>query len=146
MFDDEDDGFQRRKKAGIADADLDITPMIDVTFLLLIFFMVTSTMQGTPDRDIPTAKSGTAENPTGMTELVIYAPETSNAIPALLLDGQPATLEEVRSQVAQKSADGDVELMILAERLVPSGFVGEVETVLAEIKGVKYHFGVQDKR
>jgi hypothetical protein len=48
VFDDEDDGFQRRKKAGIADADLDITPMIDVTFLLLIFFMVTSTLQGTP--------------------------------------------------------------------------------------------------
>mgnify|MGYP003325625382 CR=1 FL=1 len=32
-----------RKK--LEDAEMDITPMIDVTFLLLIFFMVTSTMQ-----------------------------------------------------------------------------------------------------
>ena len=42
----ESGGLGRAKKKD--EADLDITPMIDVTFLLLIFFMVTSTMQGTP--------------------------------------------------------------------------------------------------
>jgi len=31
----------RRKKAQIEDVDLDLTPMIDVTFLLLIFFICT---------------------------------------------------------------------------------------------------------
>ncbi len=144
--DDDDDGFGQRKKASIADADLDITPMIDVTFLLLIFFMVTSTMQGTPDRDIPTAKSGTAKSPAGMVELVILAPATAGGNPALEVDGRPASLEEFRSQLLQKSGDGELEVMILAERQVPNGFVGEVETILAEIRNLKYHFGVQEKR
>ena len=49
---------ERRKRGGF-DGDLDITPMIDVTFLLLIFFMVTSTMQATPDIDLPVARQGT---------------------------------------------------------------------------------------
>ncbi len=35
-------GGMKKKKA--EEADLDITPMIDVTFLLLIFFMVASKM------------------------------------------------------------------------------------------------------
>ena len=56
----EEGGLGQKKKKD--EADLDITPMIDVVFLLLIFFMVTSTMQGTPDRDIPPASSGTNAN------------------------------------------------------------------------------------
>ena len=41
-----------------SDDEMDITPMIDITFLLLIFFLVAST----PDRqtavDLPTARFG----------------------------------------------------------------------------------------
>ncbi|MEZ6068519.1 MAG: biopolymer transporter ExbD [Planctomycetaceae bacterium] len=36
---------RRKSKRAAEEDDLDITPMIDVTFLLLIFFMVTSTME-----------------------------------------------------------------------------------------------------
>ena len=146
MFDDEDDGFRPREKAGISAADLDITPMIDVTFLLLIFFMVTSTLQGTPYRDIPASKVGTAVSPSGMLELVILGPETSGGDPEVLLEGKASTLEEFRTQLQEKSAAGDVEVMIMAEREVTSGFVGEVETIMAEVRNVKYHFGVQEKR
>ena len=69
----EEGGLGQKKKKD--EADLDITPMIDVVFLLLIFFMVTSTMQGTPDRDIPPASSGTNANAAGFVNLVIFAPE-----------------------------------------------------------------------
>ena len=37
----------------VDEEDLDITPMIDMTFLLLIFFMVTSTMKPDEVLDIP---------------------------------------------------------------------------------------------
>ena len=46
----------------LADGEMDITPMIDVTFLLLIFFMVASTMQGTPDIDVPPAVHTVEDN------------------------------------------------------------------------------------
>lgn len=46
-------GWKRTRR--VTTGDMDITPMIDVVFLLLIFFMVASTMQGTPEIDVPPA-------------------------------------------------------------------------------------------
>ena len=40
--DDDDDGYMGRPKEPIPEDELDMTPMVDVTFLLLIFFMVTA--------------------------------------------------------------------------------------------------------
>jgi biopolymer transport protein ExbD len=54
----EDDFAIPRKKRG--DEEMDITPMIDITFLLLIFFVVCSTMDPTPMGKIPEAEHGLA--------------------------------------------------------------------------------------
>lgn len=40
------------------DSELDITPMIDIVFLLLIFFIVTSKMQPQQVTDLPKARHG----------------------------------------------------------------------------------------
>jgi hypothetical protein len=45
-IDGEDQGETTRQRKKVDD-EIDITPMIDCVFLLLIFFMVTSTMKGT---------------------------------------------------------------------------------------------------
>jgi len=42
------------------DDEMDITPMIDITFLLLIFFVVSSTMDPTKIGTIPEAENGLA--------------------------------------------------------------------------------------
>ena len=49
MFDDGGFGKKKKKKD---EADLDITPMIDVVFLLLIFFMVSTTFQRETELEI----------------------------------------------------------------------------------------------
>lgn len=41
-------------------ADMDITPMIDITFLLLIFFLVASRMEDDAVIELPPARHGTA--------------------------------------------------------------------------------------
>ena len=56
--DDEDDFALPRKKRD--DDEMDITPMIDITFLLLIFFIVCSTMDPTKIGTIPEADNGLA--------------------------------------------------------------------------------------
>ncbi|MGB0758137.1 MAG: ExbD/TolR family protein [Rubripirellula sp.] len=56
--DDEDDFSLPRKKRD--DDEMDITPMIDITFLLLIFFIVCSTMDPTKIGTIPEADNGLA--------------------------------------------------------------------------------------
>jgi biopolymer transport protein ExbD len=60
MMDDEpeDDFVLPRRKRD--DDEMDITPMIDITFLLLIFFIVCSTMDPTKIGTIPSAENGLA--------------------------------------------------------------------------------------
>jgi len=53
----EDFALPRRKRD---DDEMDITPMIDITFLLLIFFVVCSTMDPTKIGTIPQAENGLA--------------------------------------------------------------------------------------
>ena len=50
--------FSRRKMQD--DADMDITPMIDITFLLLIFFLVASRTPSEKLVQLPQARYGTA--------------------------------------------------------------------------------------
>ncbi len=56
---DNDDEFMLPKKKR-EDDEMDITPMIDITFLLLIFFIVCSTMDPTKIGKIPEAQNGLA--------------------------------------------------------------------------------------
>ena len=47
------------RRARTDDAEMDITPMIDVTFLLLIFFLVCSSPDQQNSVDLPKARYGT---------------------------------------------------------------------------------------
>ncbi len=61
LLDHEDDDFVRPpKKALEEDLEMDITPMIDITFLLLIFFLVTSRPDETTSIHLPRAQHGAA--------------------------------------------------------------------------------------
>ncbi len=149
MFDEGGFGKKKKKKD---EAELDITPMIDVVFLLLIFFMVTSTMQGTPDRDIPPASSGTNATVAGHIELVVKAPASSGSEGEILLDGEPASLDQIKADLTQRAALGELlKIMIYAERDVKSGFIGEVEQVIGEVAAeteteIQMNFAVTDRR
>jgi biopolymer transport protein ExbD len=48
----------RRRKRPLEEAEMDITPMIDCTFLLLIFFLVTSRMRAQVPLELPKARHG----------------------------------------------------------------------------------------
>ena len=145
----DDDEPYKRPKRPPEDTEIDITPMIDVTFQLLIFFMVTSTMQGNPPAQVPKSVSG------GSTEMakiaftiVIRPPATSNIDPVVEIDKVPVTLEELRARVIEEAngaVDG-ISLMIMADRAVPNRFTGEIESMLGEVPGVSYHFAVKDRR
>jgi len=48
----------KRRKSAADEAEMDITPMIDITFLLLIFFLVSSKMTTPGDVSLPKARHG----------------------------------------------------------------------------------------
>ena len=143
-----DDYVYVRKRRPLPDSEIDITPMIDVTFQLLIFFMVTSTMQGNPPADLPPSMSGGSIEVAKVMNVVVRPAAVSGEAAQIEFNKAPVNLEELKlllQEQAAARADG-IHVMILADRTMKNGDLNEVEILLSEISGVTYHFGVQDRR
>ena len=143
-----DDEVYVRRNRSLPDTEIDITPMIDVTFQLLIFFMVTSTMQGNPPADLPPAKSGGSIEVAKVINVVVKPAAVFGEAPQLEIDKVAVNLDELKLALEEKAdarADG-IHVMILADRTMKNGDLNEIEVLLSEIPGVTYHFGVQDRR
>lgn len=135
--------FRRRK---LADSEMDITPMIDCVFQLLIFFMVASNMQGGKTSDVPVARYGVGVETNRATMITIEAPNSAGDRPRILLEGdREADLETVRQHVAERMREGRSQVIVKAERRVPHGFVQQVTRAITETEGVQFFIGVQDK-
>jgi len=127
---------------GESETDLDITPMIDVTFLLLIFFMVTSTMQAKRELDVPPAKHGVGVETNSATIIEVKRGEP----PIIEIDGRESTLDDVRKKVEEGIAQDMTQVIIKADREVPHGFVQEVTKVVVEFEGITFSIAVKDKQ
>lgn len=122
--------------------------MIDVTFLLLIFFMVTSTMNPTRDVDIPPAEYGIGVAAGDATVLTVR-PSEGNALPVIELGegtGDFGSLEEVPAFVEREAREGRNQVIIKADRDAPHGFVQRVGQQVNSVEGVEMSYGVQDKQ
>ena len=69
-------------------ADLDITPMIDIVFLLLIFFLVASIPDMQVEADLPAARHGRGVNPRTAVIVTVAAKEGSSEAAIYLGDGK----------------------------------------------------------
>ena len=140
-----------KKKKG-EEADLDITPMIDVTFLLLIFFMVTSTMQESSSIKPPGARHGEGTNKEDSVIITIAAPLSETEEPEIRYGDKPNSpiinLGQVEAEVNAGLTQlglAEPHVIIKADRSVPYGFVEQVLREIDRIDNVNYHIGVEDK-
>ena len=143
---DDDVRFRRRQKS---EMDLDITPMIDVTFLLLIFFMVASTMQATDENNIPPAKHGVGIETGRSTIISIRLVDSEGSSPVIVLGeaaGRPAGLENVADYVRAGVENNRSRVVIKADRDVPHGFVQSVARAANTVEGIQFFIAVQDKQ
>ena len=128
-----------RKKRG--DDEMDITPMIDITFLLLIFFVVASKMDPTQTGDIPSADHGLAIS--AKDSAVIFI-EPSGDDQAILTrrDGtqfsqdeatQSAQIIEYLTSELEKSIDRNKnQVMLLGSPEVNVGQVTRVQQIIGD--------------
>ena len=138
----------RKKKKEL---DFDITPMIDVVFLLLIFFMVSSTMQESAPADAPPARNGAQLKQEGAIRLALL-PEKAGVIEVELPDGTAVPLEEAVEkelvsaavEAAREADPSKTEIILLADRDATAGTVRELLKQLADVDGLAFHFEVQD--
>lgn len=131
------------------DAEMDITPMIDVTFLLLIFFIVCSTADQQSTVQLATAKHGK-----GVSErdsLVILIEEGGLDGAPVILEESGKTLstdpeqqkEEVRMAVEESQQEDEKRhVLVKADRNVACRDVEQVIKGISRVDGMQIHLAV----
>jgi biopolymer transport protein ExbD len=138
---------RRPRRRADVDSNIDMTSMIDVTFLLLIFFMVASQLQPTDEVEVPQAVAGVGVDGGMATVITVFEPSTRDSFARIqLADGTEADdLEDVTESVRAGLAAGRLQVIVKAERRVPHREVQRVFQAAALVEGVTPRIGVQDK-
>jgi biopolymer transport protein ExbD len=108
---------KQSKKIGI-----NLTPLIDVLFILIIFFTVSSTFLEQPGIELKLPEAESSQSHTAQ-KVIIYVDNEEN----LFLNDKPVELENVAKAVeALISAQTDKSVVLHADEKVPHGVVIEV--------------------
>ncbi len=129
------------------DDELDLTPMIDMSFMLLAFFVVSSSMEAGSPLKLPSADSGDRLDVRKTSVVTVF--NSPQAPEIFLSDGKrtngPVTLAEVAAFARESADQGKTTMVIKADRETPSGFVEEVARAAGEVEGITDFFvGVRD--
>ncbi len=113
--------FQTRKKD---DVQLDMTPLVDVVFLLLIFFMLSTSLSVNPGIKIDLPKASAEQVKKKKTTLRV-AIEAGGGI---FLEGKKLTIKQLREKFAAvgKAKGDDALVVIEADKKVYHGLVVRV--------------------
>ncbi|MBN2024607.1 MAG: biopolymer transporter ExbD [Pirellulales bacterium] len=135
-------------------ADLDITPMIDVVFLLLIFFLVSSTPDQDTSVELPPAQYGQGVSQQTSVIFTVAKREGDRPAAVYLADGavgsplpdDPKQQEAAVVEAVEKGflGGGKTSVLIKAARDVKEAAVYQVARAIgkAEIEDVKLHVAV----
>ncbi|TWT32925.1 ExbD/TolR family protein [Blastopirellula retiformator] len=123
--------------------DFNMTPMIDVVFLLIIFFLVSSHLAKQESQlplPLPTAETGT-EIVDDQSPRVVVNVERDGRI---LLAGKAVSLEEIgrRLEFQRGQSGDDLEVRIRCDRNVPYEYVKPIMLAAAEAGVWNVNFAV----
>jgi biopolymer transport protein ExbD len=149
LFNEETDESPLLKRRSLPSGELDITPMIDVTFLLLIFFMVSSTMQTEAQVDVPKARHGinTDTRGTGTYSVEVRVDNASSPPRAYAVvdGGRRLELSQLSATVAARARRNERKVIVRADRRAPHGAVNEAVRAILETEGVEFFIAVNDE-
>jgi biopolymer transport protein ExbD len=151
LLDVEPDEPVRLPKKNNKDDEMDITPMIDITFLLLIFFLVASKINADAPVDIPTAKHGLAVPAKACVTVIVRRGNGENS-KVENGDGVPFSSDlgeqevEIAEYVQQGLDQGKTQVMIKAEADCTSGEIKRVNKAVSEAltEGMEVNLAILD--
>jgi len=138
LFDDDTPRIGGSKKP-VADGEMDITPMIDMTFLLLIFFILTSKMTGEKSYEVPPAKNGSSIATKNCVMITIQrgngdTPLVTKEDGGIFSDDPEQQAAEITEYIQlQLETGGKTEVLIRAEGNVTAKQLKRVELAIAEV-------------
>lgn len=138
------------------DDEMDITPMIDITFLLLIFFLVTSTPDESTSVKLPDAQNGAPVSQLSSTIFTI-AEGDADSSPVYEADGKvesaklsddPKTQKEQIREAVERGLQNDqkTDVIIKADKDVKCREVNRVMQAISKVDGVKLHLAILTER
>ena len=97
-------------------SELNITPLLDLAFVLLIIFMITTPlMENSVDLVLPT--SDAAQNPVNASAVQTISIDQNDAVE---LNGQATSLDQLEGQLAAlKTEDAEVAVVVRAHKDLP---------------------------
>lgn len=135
------------------DAEMDITPMIDCTFLLLIFFVVCSTTSQQDKVTLPKAHHGVGVSQESTIVLTlasggesgkaeIYLGDDTSSAPVLGDAAQQET--QVRNYVEEGVRGGRTNILVKAERTVQYRDISRICTAATVSEGITLYLAVAE--
>jgi biopolymer transport protein ExbD len=133
-----------------ADTEMDMTPMIDCTFLLLIFFVVGAKIEPDTAVKLPPARYGVSVDPTkcvvltvaqqGEAEARVYLGDGKQGAP---LEGdEESQAQQIRELVEAGVLEGRDQVLIKAERGLKHREVARVAVAATQLDGVTLNVAV----
>ncbi|MBB35174.1 MAG: biopolymer transporter ExbD [Hirschia sp.] len=115
--------MRKRRNRASDEAEVDMTPMLDVVFILLIFFIVTSTFLSEVGFDLTPPPQNDGPPPKPVPAVNIYIDESN----AISVDGRPVDIKSVRANIERRKAENpEISVVILADGDAQNRYVVEV--------------------
>jgi biopolymer transport protein ExbD len=136
-IEDEDEDPVRVSPGRKDDEEVDITPMIDITFLLLIFFVVASKMDPTQTGRIPKATAGSSVSAKDSAVIFVSPGSGDFAIVRDIEGKEFSTDEELQiSEIVEYVTDqldrGKKQVMILGDEDVKVSQITRIQTIIGD--------------
>jgi len=140
MDEDQEDDFAlpRRKRD---EDEMDITPMIDITFLLLIFFVVASKMDPTQTGVIPKAEHGIAVSAKD-SAVIFVNPGPGDTVVLTRMDGREFSSDEaiqaseiveyITSELEKSINRNKNQIMLMGDADVKVGEITRIQQVIGD--------------
>lgn len=135
------------------DMEMDITPMIDITFLLLIFFLVCSTTAEQVPVKLPQAVYGTSiSEKMSFTVLASYREGTNPQVSIVrghetqtLPDDPETQADELAAAVSAAKEEGIEEVLLKIDKKIKQKHLDAIRQAIGREEGVRLYMAVDDK-
>lgn len=140
-------------RPAVEDAHFDITAMVDLVFMMNIFFLVTWITATLAEVDLPAASHCTAADPDTSVIFTVVAGEDRKAIiyqgelrEGRILEDNAQLEERIRQAVEDGRGQGKNTILVKAEKNVLLRQIIRIATAATAVEGMNLKLAVMEKR